>query len=104
MRMVLRFRPRHRARPASDDRGGGTMNDEPELVAEVTPAMIEVKMFKSVAHYNMGKAGYGYGYRCIKYPRLSFVDYFFRPSRKNPDGADVRIWYADGKERPNLGD
>jgi hypothetical protein len=48
------------------------------------------------AHYNMGRNGYGYGYRCEEFPRISFIDRDYRPTKENPDARMVREWYVDG--------
>lgn len=54
------------------------------------------------AHYNMGPKGYGYGYRCIRYPRLSFIDRTFKPSREHPDWLNTRTWYVDDAEMVSI--
>jgi len=77
---------------------------ETELVAEVTPAMLEGVSFDYVAHYNMGRRGYGYGYRCSRWPRLRFTDYVFKPTKEKPDGERKREWFVDGVECLDLGD
>ena len=55
-------------------------------------------MFRQNTHYNMGRQGYGYGWECERYPRVTFIDRTFRPSREHPDGLQTRTWYVDGAE------
>jgi hypothetical protein len=58
--------------------------------------------FTHTAHYNMGKAGYGNGWRCIEEPRLGVIDLVYRPAPAHPDGKIVRTWSVDGVDCPSL--
>jgi len=85
-------------RPANDDR-------PPELVAEVTPDMLTGEMFDYALHVHMGsRVGYGYGWRCRRWPRLSYLDRVYKPTKQHPDGRSTRTWSVDGVERLDLGD
>lgn len=65
----------------------------------ITAADLEGESFRNDAHYNMGKAGYGYGYRSINYPRLRFIDKTYRQEQRT-----TRTWYVDGAECPSYED
>lgn len=68
----------------------------------ITKADIDVAPFRGDVHYNMGDKGYGYGFRCERYPRLRFIDRHHKPSRKHPDGLNTRTWCVDGIELESL--
>lgn len=53
-------------------------------------------------HYNMGARGYGYGFRCQDFPRLTVIERSFRPTREEPDGKFTRTWCVDGLEVPSF--
>lgn len=61
------------------------------------------------AHYNMGYVedpdprvdrhkGYGYGYRCVEFPRLGFIDHVYTLD----DGRVTRTWSVDGADVADL--
>lgn len=75
-----------------------------KVVAHVTPADLEGVMFSMAMHLNMGRAGYGYGWRCDRYPRLMFIDRWFKATPKEPDARAVRTWHVDGIECLSMGD
>lgn len=68
----------------------------------ITRTDIDHVTFRSNAHYNMGKDGYGYGYECEELPRLRFIDRHYRPNREHPDGRNTRTWCVDGAELESL--
>lgn len=75
----------------------------------ITRADIERSTFEYVAHYNMGfvedpdpnidrHKGYGYGYRCIQFPRLGFINRVYTLD----DGGAARTWSVDGADVASL--
>jgi hypothetical protein len=75
----------------------------------ITLADIEQATFEYVAHYNMGfvehpdpkidrHKGYGYGYRCVEFPRLGFIDRVYTLD----DGGVTRTWRVDGADVADL--
>ena len=75
----------------------------------IARADIERSTFEYVAHHNMGYVqdpdpkldrykGYGYGYRCIDFPRLGFIDRVYTLD----DGGVTRTWMVDGADAASL--
>lgn len=62
----------------------------------MTAAEITLSTWEYCAHYNMGAKGYGYGHRCVEFPRLSMIDRYYKPSKEHPDGLMQREWRVDG--------
>lgn len=71
-------------------------------MSPVTRKDLESASFEYTTHYNMGRAGYGYGYRCVQHPRLSLIHRSFRPSKEEPDGKNTETLYVDGDEVADL--
>jgi len=75
----------------------------------ITRADIEQATFEYVTHYNMGYVddpdpnvnrhkGYGYGFRCVEFPRLGFIDCVHTLD----DGGATRTWNVDGSDVASL--
>lgn len=68
----------------------------------ITRDDIDKSTMEYAAHYNMGRAGYGYGFRCVEFSRLMVIDQCYRPSKEWPDGKHTRTYYVDGAEVADL--
>lgn len=53
--------------------------------------------FQGGDHYNRGSLGGGWGSRCVKYPRLYFIDWHFKKTR-----TVEREWTVDGEKVADL--
>jgi len=55
--------------------------------------------FAFEAHYNLGTNGYGYGFRCIAYPRLKIIEWYYKGTfAKRSNTKQRRAWFVDGIE------